>query len=97
MRMRGVEKNISMERCQVSLSASLRCVESCSGKGGGRRKEAGVRQAVGVRYVSFSIRVLRHALVLQLLLARITNHSLQRLLVTSSLPLMTFGDAKLVN
>lgn len=36
-------------------------------------------------------------LLLQLLFARITNHSLQRLLVTSSFLLITFGDAKLVN
>lgn len=31
------------------------------------------------------------------LLARITNHSLQRLLLTSAVPLITFGGAKLVN
>lgn len=43
MRMRGVEKNISIERCQVSLSASLRCVESRVRRGEEKRRrgEAG--------------------------------------------------------
>lgn len=72
-------------------------------RAGGRRGEA-----VGVRYVCRSISALQDVcvvffvvffppLLLQLLFARITNHSLQRLLVTSSFLLITFGDAKLVN
>lgn len=62
---------------------------------------------MGVRYVCRSISALQDvcvvfllffsSLLLQLLFARITNHSLQRLLVTSSFLLITFGDAKLVN
>lgn len=63
---------------------------------------------MGVRYVCRSVSPLQDAcvvffssffpiLLLQLLFARITNRSLQRLLVTSSSLLITFGDAKLVN
>lgn len=58
----------------------------------------GGSEAVGVRYVCLSIPgAPTCAFLPQLLFARITNHSLQRLLLTSSLLLITFGDAKLVN
>lgn len=93
MRMRGVEKNISSRGakftiCQPEVCAVPGVVVAVEGREGmeGRRGEA-----VGVRYVSLSIQAFQRALfsffLLQLLLARITNHSLQRLLVTSSFPL----------
>lgn len=64
----------------------------------GERGAGGRGEAVGVRYVCLSIPgAPTRAFLPQLLFARITNHSLQRLLLTSSLPLITFGDAKLVN
>lgn len=64
MRMRGVEKNISLRGakftiCQPEVCAVLGVVVAVEGfeKERGRRGEA-----VGVRYVSLSIRALQHAL-----------------------------------
>lgn len=100
MRMRGVEKNISLRDakftiCQPEVCAVLGVVVAGE-EGGEGRGEGGVRQWVSGMSVFLSQQS-NMRLLLQLLLARITNHSLQRLLVTSSFPLITFGDAKLVN
>lgn len=77
-----------------SVSASLRCVQSRVS----RAEEGKEGWGSGCQVcLSFYPSAPTSAFLLQLLLARITNHSLQRLLVTSSFPLITFGDAKLVN
>lgn len=108
MRMRGVENDISPRRarfgiCQPEVRVVPGAVAAAEGRGGG----GGVRRWVsGMSVVlshHFKMRVLFFSLsffpilLLQLLFARITNRSLQRLLLTSSSLLITFGDAKLVN
>lgn len=91
MRMRGVEKNISLRDAKFGI-----CQPEVCAVPGVVVAAGGVRQWVS----GMSVFLSRHSnkrFLLQLLLARITNHSLQRLLVTSSFLLITFGDAKLVN
>lgn len=78
--------------CKLGGEVAIEGGGGARGDGGG----GGVSQWVSGMSLFLSKRSSVRSL-LQLLLARITNHSLQRLLVTSSFPLITFGDAKLVN
>lgn len=63
MRMRGVEKNISLRDAKFTICQPEVCAVPGVVVVVGEEKERGRRgEAVGVRYVSLSIRALQHAL-----------------------------------